>query len=391
MIQLNEFTAEQLRAEMWARLPAGTARVVATAQPIRRDVFATISDDELLRAVLRQQKLVYGVSGRVEVFDATAAEQLDATVVAGLFRAASLKPAPGGDFDLKLQTFDERVRARFGCALAPQEPFRNQPIGPFCTGCLIAPDQVLTVGRFVSNRLLQGSRFVFDFRMSADGSPTRVKGDDVYAGVQLVDSEVDPQGEDWAVVRLDRPVVGRRPAKLRREGLPSAQQPLHIVGHPLGLPLKVAGRATLRGTTGPESFVANVDAYGGGPGSPVFNSETHEIEGMLSRGGAELVRVNDQMVSLICPETGCLGAVCTPSSLIPLPADDHPKLRLRRPYLRGSGVRECQELLARHGLEVPADSVFGPKTRAAVRAFQRREGLEPSGIVDGHTRALLRG
>ncbi|WP_420540401.1 S46 family peptidase (plasmid) [Paenibacillus polymyxa] len=31
-------------------------------------------------------------------------------------------------------------------------------------------------------------------------------------------------------------------------------------------------------------FVANLDTYGGNSGSPVFNSDTHEVEGILVRG-----------------------------------------------------------------------------------------------------------
>lgn len=56
---------------------------------------------------------------------------------------------------------------------------------------------------------------------------------------------------------------------------------------------------------------------------------------------------------------------------------------------RGPRVREVQDLLRRHGHELSADGDFGPRTEAAVRAFQRARGLSPDGVVGPRTRAAL--
>ena len=58
-------------------------------------------------------------------------------------------------------------------------------------------------------------------------------------------------------------------------------------------------------------FVANLDAYGGNSGSPVFNSDTHEVEGVLVRGDTDFVLQGGCRVSLVCPTTGCRGEDCT--------------------------------------------------------------------------------
>lgn len=51
-------------------------------------------------------------------------------------------------------------------------------------------------------------------------------------------------------------------------------------------------------------------------------------------------------------------------------------------------VAEAQRALRRHGYDAgPADGIAGPRTQAAVRAFQRRIGQRPDGMVDT---ALLR-
>lgn len=57
---------------------------------------------------------------------------------------------------------------------------------------------------------------------------------------------------------------------------------------------------------------------------------------------------------------------------------------------RGIRVKELQEALIREGiLKGTADGDFGPKTDAAVRAFQRKKGMVADGIVGDRTKAAL--
>jgi peptidoglycan hydrolase-like protein with peptidoglycan-binding domain len=53
-------------------------------------------------------------------------------------------------------------------------------------------------------------------------------------------------------------------------------------------------------------------------------------------------------------------------------------------------VRRVQERLAAAGFDPgPADGIAGPRTRAALRAFQEARGLDPTGEPDGPTLAEL--
>jgi murein L,D-transpeptidase YcbB/YkuD len=53
-------------------------------------------------------------------------------------------------------------------------------------------------------------------------------------------------------------------------------------------------------------------------------------------------------------------------------------------------VRSLQYLLNAHGARLTVDGIFGPKTKAAVVAFQRAHGLTGSGVVQAPTwRSLL--
>jgi peptidoglycan hydrolase-like protein with peptidoglycan-binding domain len=60
--------------------------------------------------------------------------------------------------------------------------------------------------------------------------------------------------------------------------------------------------------------------------------------------------------------------------------------RLLKFKSRGADVKRVQRALA-----IPADGIFGPQTRSAVRAFQARNGLVVDGIVGPKTRGALFG
>jgi peptidoglycan hydrolase-like protein with peptidoglycan-binding domain len=59
---------------------------------------------------------------------------------------------------------------------------------------------------------------------------------------------------------------------------------------------------------------------------------------------------------------------------------------------RGPAVRDLQNLLRTKGFNPgPADGIFGPKTKAAVLAFQRAQGITVDGIVGPQTWGKLKG
>jgi hypothetical protein len=58
---------------------------------------------------------------------------------------------------------------------------------------------------------------------------------------------------------------------------------------------------------------------------------------------------------------------------------------------RGPDVRRIQELLRQQGFMLEADGIFGRKTEAALKGFQQKKGLTPSGVADSETWKLLGG
>ena len=60
------------------------------------------------------------------------------------------------------------------------------------------------------------------------------------------------------------------------------------------------------------------------------------------------------------------------------------------PWDYGVAVAQLQELLLAHGFDLKIDGDFGCITEAAVKAFQRQQGLRINGVVDAKTWIALK-
>ncbi|MBI5596375.1 MAG: trypsin-like peptidase domain-containing protein [Elusimicrobia bacterium] len=173
--------------------------------------------------------------------------------------------------------------------LCQGEPYKGQQTGAFCSGSLVAEDMVMTAGHCIQTQeSCEGVRFVFGFAAGKDGQPAgEVPSDEVYSCAKLVTQKLEGNGADYAVVKLDRAVKNHKPLRIRRSGAPPAGTPLTVIGHPVGLPTKVAGGASIRKDDQGGYFAGNLDTYGGNSGSAVINTVTGEVEGILVRGGPD--------------------------------------------------------------------------------------------------------
>jgi V8-like Glu-specific endopeptidase len=171
--------------------------------------------------------------------------------------------------------------------LSDYESFHDQYMisGRVCTGFLVEEDVIATAGHCANNGNVTDLRFVFGFRMQDSTTPViRIPRSSIYKGVKLFHTAYERKcnGSDWSLVKLDRKVEEQTIAKLsKKEVLPDL--PVYVLGHPCGLPLKYAPGADVH-DVGEDSFKANLDIYMGNSGSPIFNSETHEVIGIVVNG-----------------------------------------------------------------------------------------------------------
>ena len=194
--------------------------------------------------------------------------------------------------------------------LCPTEKFHNQKKGPYCSGFLVGPDLVLTAGHCIETEAqCQSASFIFDFAMkSRQHNPARISKSNVYSCRKLVGREYTNLNQDWALIRLDRPVTDRQPLKIERTNSLKLKTPLTIIGHPTGLPSKISRGGSVHRNS-EHYFVADLDSFGGNSGSAVLNAETLRVEGILVRGRMDYRNVKGCLVSNICEEG--IGTKCT--------------------------------------------------------------------------------
>jgi len=258
-----------------------------------------------------RQRAIYGSDDRKDIYAVTNSRALPLVEASlALVESADLSQTSEGSWVLRTSLYKEAYQ------LCASEPFASQPIGCFCSGVLVAADVVATAGHCVKNTAdLSHIRFVFGFRMlNAQSARTTFPDNDVYIGVDVIGRKLTSDGTDWTLVRLERPVVRRQPVPFRQSGKISDQEPVFVVGHPCGLPQKLAGGARVRNNAPPAYFVANLDTYGGNSGAPVFSARSYQLEGLLVRGQTDFVSLGSCFVSLVFPTTGPGGEDVTRST-----------------------------------------------------------------------------
>ena len=253
-------------------------------------------------ALLVRPNVIYGGDDRAEYYEITEPAwraRADSTVA--LVRAANLQ-------DLGDVTRIVSVPLGPTLGLCPSERFYGQGRVAACSGFLVAPDTVVTAGHCISQQsACDQTRFVFGYRLEDPASePTTVPSAHVFACKSIVHTVTMLYGEDFAVVKLDRPVTHVSPLAFRRQGHPELGDALTLMGYPGGIPLKIASGGQVRRLM-PEFMVTNVDSYAMNSGSAVFNSITGEVEGILVRGERDYELQDGCLVSKRCDPTGCRG------------------------------------------------------------------------------------
>jgi V8-like Glu-specific endopeptidase len=251
--------------------------------------------------------VVYGEDDRVDRHDAPPA-------IAQLAIGSSVALMPSGNIDDSnpddIQFLAPALQEYFD--LCDDQRFLDQQTSGWCSGTLIDDDLFLTAGHCIESQSeCDDTSFVFNYHMIAEGVLNTITIDDIYACESVVAHEYTPVG-DFAIVQVDRSVVGVDPPLWRRGGLHEyscapVDCPLVVIGHPTGLPTKIADNAWVQESDN-NYFTLNADTFGGNSGSGVWNSDTLEGTGILVRGiEPDLVYDSDRSCWVVeeCPDTGC--------------------------------------------------------------------------------------
>lgn len=197
-------------------------------------------------------------------------------------------------------TLAQFVGQKIGAEFGENEKFRNEPAIGHGTAFLIGKQYALTAAHCVCiqnshsiDRMKVDTTFlVFGFQMvSSTQCRDFFEKRDVYRimhvimpswGYQQTDSLVD-----WAIVQLDREVEGRLPLELDFSAEVNLNERVYMLGHPTGIPLKLARNAEVKKRGDQTCFEANLDAFHGNSGSPVFSYQRNAVVGMLIQGNTD--------------------------------------------------------------------------------------------------------
>ena len=237
------------------------------------------------------QGAIYGHDDRKELstFAPNSIERKVARAIALIIPKKRLVPISPSLYRIDFKTLaQEHVAVEE--PLCPWEPFQDQTASIFSasTGFLVGQDRMVTAGHVIENKTkCSGAAIVFGYHNDKLVKPEIVRAQDVYYCQDIVETFLeDAPLKDHAVFLLDRPVPNRQPLPIRREGKISDNSTTEMIGHPMGLPIKVTGNGIMANNLSHTYFVSYLDTYGGNSGSPVFDPFTGVVEGVLVEGEA---------------------------------------------------------------------------------------------------------
>ncbi|MFC1522162.1 trypsin-like serine peptidase [Elusimicrobiota bacterium] len=251
-----------------------------------------------------QISMIFGEDDRLDLYQVKNPQLLklaDSTVAQFHFKQLELDPEKKA-VHIKTETYGDSLN------LCKGERYYDQPSGAICSGVLVGPDIMLTAGHCIKNESwCEQTRFVFGFAVKAPGeSPKSIPENEVYACKNIIERRKDSTLSDWILLRLDREVRNHDPLELNASGNVNQGDPLVVMGHPTGLPLKIAGNArVIHALPEKKYFMADLDAFRGTSGGPVFNANTLLFEGLLIRAGpVDFVPNGDCNVAVVMPNEG---------------------------------------------------------------------------------------
>ncbi len=250
-----------------------------------------INADSRIRIV---PKVIYGQDDRLDIFESS--DSLMKTL-----SRSTLAQVLNNNLIQVDDHFVVKSRTLVDMGICASERFATQMAAANCSGFLVSEDTIVTAGHCINVESdCQNHSWVFDFANEENEENSfELSKDQVFHCTKILAKEKNSQTKnDYAVLKLDRPVRNRTPLKFRKSGKVADDAVFTVIGHPTGLPLKITPAADMRDNSDPIYFSTNADTYGGNSGSAVLDSRTGVVEGILVRGDQDYQKSDSDSCSV---------------------------------------------------------------------------------------------
>lgn len=188
--------------------------------------------------------------------------------------------------------------------LCSDVPFNKQPILKGGSGFIISDNSMITAAH-VFQKPLSEYMVVFGYRLIYANNVVEnfLKISDVYFPKEVVKNHSTNDLIEFRVDRkFDRPALqlgSSTSAKERNE--------VYMIGHPSGLPLKISVNSSIIDNTPLQYFYTTLDSFMGNSGSPVFDSLTNTVIGILVSGEVDFQYNGNCNRNAVCRISECIG------------------------------------------------------------------------------------
>jgi S1-C subfamily serine protease len=188
--------------------------------------------------------------------------------------------------------------------LCPGEAFEKQPVVGVGTAFII-DEQFMMTAAHVFNRSIDNYVVVFGFEIinKVGTYEAYISATDIYYPTKIMNTSDDLDVTLFQIDRsLNKPVLKRA----NSTKVPNNTS-VYMIGHPMGLPKKVAFNASIKNNEHPQYFFTSLDAFQGNSGSPVFRLDTDEVIGILVSGELDYKWNGNCNASTLCRIPYCKG------------------------------------------------------------------------------------
>lgn len=156
---------------------------------------------------------------------------------------------------------------------------------PTCTGFLVAPDLVATAGHCVTDKKsCKNLNFVFGVTSAKEFSQGfQIDKTNFYSCKKIITTNQNDR-RDYALIKLNKKVQARHIFEIEDDSRLNDESSVYMIGHPLGLPVTYTRAVPVSNYYFNDFFTAPLNSFSGNSGSPVINSSTNKVVGILASG-----------------------------------------------------------------------------------------------------------